>query len=214
MITAFGGPEGYLSLPIIAFEAYQFIVPKYYYRLGKWNLRSRASLFKGVTVFKDLDLFQSLALPPSPFFSLSLPLPSSPSPSLSVLEKKTRQKGSLFSAKEAPRFRKRVGGRGLATKRPPKRAPKVLQKSVPILLRGHRKKGTEKGPESLAFEGFLRANPLCPPTPFRNFWLETLKPRGPKDWEKTKETQNTADSPLNLRFRCPPRPPKAPEELR
>ena len=61
-------------------------------------------------------------------------------------------------------------GRGLATNKPLKRAQKVLQKCVPILLRRHRKKGTEKRPKSLAFEGFLRANPLCPPTPFRNFW--------------------------------------------
>ena len=41
-----------------------------------------------------------------------------------------------------------------------------LQKCVPILVRGHRKKGTEKRPKSLAFKGFLRANPLCPPNPF------------------------------------------------
>ena len=34
-ITAFGGPEGYSSLAIIAFRACQFIVPNYYYRLGK-----------------------------------------------------------------------------------------------------------------------------------------------------------------------------------
>ena len=34
------------------------------------------------------------------------------------------------------RFRKGVGGRGLATNKPPKRAQKVLQKCVPILLRG------------------------------------------------------------------------------
>ena len=67
------------------------------------------------------------------------------------------------------RFRKGVGGRGLATNKPSKKSTKVLQKCVPILLRGHRKKGTEKRPKSLGFEGFLRANPLCPPTPFRNF---------------------------------------------
>ena len=76
------------------------------------------------------------------------------------------------------RFQKGVGGRGLATNRPPKRSPKVLQKCVPILLRGHRKKGTEKRPESLANEGFPRANPLCPPTPFRNFW--DLQPSCPR----------------------------------
>ena len=51
-IKAFGGPGGYLSLAIIAFDTFQSIVPKYYYRLGKWNLRSLASLFKEVTVFK------------------------------------------------------------------------------------------------------------------------------------------------------------------
>ena len=38
-ITAFGGPEGYFSLSIIAFGAFEFIVPEYYYRLGK---RTRA----------------------------------------------------------------------------------------------------------------------------------------------------------------------------
>ena len=31
-ITAFGGPAGYFSLVIIAFGAFEFIVPKYYYR--------------------------------------------------------------------------------------------------------------------------------------------------------------------------------------
>ena len=30
-ITAFGGPEGYCSLAIIAFGAFEFRVPKYYY---------------------------------------------------------------------------------------------------------------------------------------------------------------------------------------
>ena len=80
------------------------------------------------------------------------------------LPKRRRRFSELFQ-----RFRKGVGGRGLATNKPRKRAQKVLQKCVPILLRGHRKKGTEKRPKSLAFEGFLRANPLCPPTPFRNF---------------------------------------------
>ena len=51
-ITAFGGPEGYFSLAIIVFGASEFIVPKYYYRLGKWDLRSLDSLIKEVTVFK------------------------------------------------------------------------------------------------------------------------------------------------------------------
>ena len=34
-ITAFGGPEGNFGLSIIAFGAFEFIVPKCYYRLGK-----------------------------------------------------------------------------------------------------------------------------------------------------------------------------------
>ena len=66
------------------------------------------------------------------------------------------------------RFQKGVGGRGLATTKPPRRAQKVLQKCVPLLLRGALEKGYRKRPESLAHEEFPRANPLCPPTPFRN----------------------------------------------
>ena len=58
------------------------------------------------------------------------------------------------------RFRKGVGRRGLATNKPPKRAQKVFQKFVPFLLRGHRKKGKEKRPESLAFEGLPCAKPF------------------------------------------------------
>ena len=34
-ITAIGGPESYCSLAIIACGAFEFIVTKYYYRLGK-----------------------------------------------------------------------------------------------------------------------------------------------------------------------------------
>ena len=45
----------------------------------------------------------------------------------------------------------------------------VLQKCVPLLIGGDRKKGAEKRPESVAWEGFPRAHPLSPPTPFRNF---------------------------------------------
>ena len=63
-ITVFGGPEGYLSVAIIAFGAFQFIAPKYYYRFGKWNLRSQPSLFKEVTVFKGTpDLSRSCGSP-------------------------------------------------------------------------------------------------------------------------------------------------------
>ena len=45
-ITAFGGPGGYFSLAIIAFGAFESIVPKYDYRLGKMDKRSLDSLFK------------------------------------------------------------------------------------------------------------------------------------------------------------------------
>ena len=50
-------------------------------------------------------------------------------------------------------FEKGLAGGGW--RQTPKRAQKVLQKCAPILLRGHRKKGTEKRPKSLGFEGFL-----------------------------------------------------------
>ena len=36
-ITGFGGPEGYVSLAIIELRAFEFIVPKYFYRLEKWK---------------------------------------------------------------------------------------------------------------------------------------------------------------------------------
>ena len=36
-ITAFGGPEGYFSLAIIAFRAFQFIFPKYYQGRKKYT---------------------------------------------------------------------------------------------------------------------------------------------------------------------------------
>ena len=48
--TAFAGPEGYFCLAIIAFGAFEFIVPKYDYRLGKnGKLLSLDSLFKEFT---------------------------------------------------------------------------------------------------------------------------------------------------------------------
>ena len=43
-ITAFGGPEGYFSLAIIAFGAFQFIVTKNYYRLGKGEFKGSSLL--------------------------------------------------------------------------------------------------------------------------------------------------------------------------
>ena len=42
--TPFGGPEGYFSPTIIAFGAFEFVVPIYYYRLGKMEKGSPDSL--------------------------------------------------------------------------------------------------------------------------------------------------------------------------
>ena len=42
-ITALGGPEGYFSLAIIAFGAFQFNVPKYYYRLALAKMECQES---------------------------------------------------------------------------------------------------------------------------------------------------------------------------
>ena len=67
-------------------------------------------------------------------------------------------------------FEKGLAGGGCQLTNPQKQPNKALQKWVPLLLRWHRQKGTEKRPQSLACKGFPRANPLCPPTPFRNFW--------------------------------------------
>ena len=43
-ITAFGGPEGYFSLAIIAFGAFQFVVSKYDYRLGTMEFKQSSLL--------------------------------------------------------------------------------------------------------------------------------------------------------------------------
>ena len=40
----FGGPEGYFSLAIIAFGAFQLLVPKYCYRLAKMELKESSLL--------------------------------------------------------------------------------------------------------------------------------------------------------------------------
>ena len=47
-ITAFGGPEGYFSLAIIAFGAFGFLIPKCYYRLGNMDKRSLDSLVQEI----------------------------------------------------------------------------------------------------------------------------------------------------------------------
>ena len=66
------------------------------------------------------------------------------------------------------RFRKGVGGRGLATNSAQNAAENVPQNCVFLLIRGHRQKGAAKRLESMAREGFPCTNPLCPPTPFRD----------------------------------------------
>ena len=43
-ITAFGGPEGYFSPAIIAFGPSEFIVPKFYNRLGQLNGQEESRL--------------------------------------------------------------------------------------------------------------------------------------------------------------------------
>ena len=78
---------------------------------------------------------------------------------------KSRKIGKIIVCKNQ-RFRKGVGGRGLATDSARNTAKNVPQNCVLLLIRGHRKKGAEKRPESL-FSGWIA---LCqpPPAPFRN----------------------------------------------
>ena len=57
---------------------------------------------------------------------------------------------------------------GLATNSAQNAAKNVPQNCVLLIRRGHRKKGSEKRPESMVWDGFPCANSLCPPTPFRN----------------------------------------------
>ena len=62
-----------------------------------------------------------------------------------------KQRSSTVS-KKAPTVSKKASPfeKGLATNKPPKTAKTILQKYVPHLLREHRKKGAEKGLQSLA----------------------------------------------------------------
>ena len=57
------------------------------------------------------------------------------------------------------RFRKGVGGRGLATNRPPKRAQKNIQKCVPLLLRGIGKREQKRGLNLWHMKDFLAPTP-------------------------------------------------------
>ena len=47
----------------------------------------------------------------------------------------------------------------MATSKPPKKSQKVLQKCVPLLLRGHRKNGTERGLNLWSLKDFLAPTP-------------------------------------------------------
>ena len=64
------------------------------------------------------------------------------------------------------RFRKGVGGRGLATNNAQHTAKIVSQNGVLLLIRAHRKKRTEKRLEFMVWEGFPCANPHPSANPF------------------------------------------------
>ena len=61
---------------------------------------------------------------------------------------------------------KRGWREGVGDKQTPKTSQKSSPEMCPLLLRRHRQKGTEKRPESLAYEGFPHANPLLSANPF------------------------------------------------
>ena len=63
-------------------------------------------------------------------------------------------------------FKKGLAGGGWRPTAPKKTAKIVPQNCVLLLIRGHRKKGTGKRPQSMVWEGFPCANPFCPPSPF------------------------------------------------
>ena len=58
---------------------------------------------------------------------------------------------------------KRGWREGVGDKQTPKKSQKGSPETCPPSPKGAQEKGTEKRP---ANEGFPRANPLCPPTPF------------------------------------------------
>ena len=75
---------------------------------------------------------------------------------------------SVYRVQRIRGFEKGLAGGGWQP-----RAPRTQQNWYPRILffyswGAHRKKGAEKRPESMACKGFPCANPLCPPTPFRN----------------------------------------------
>ena len=66
-------------------------------------------------------------------------------------------------------FEKGLAGRGWRRKGAKKQRKFIPRIMFPFSQGWHRTKSAEKRPESLAQEGSPRANPLCPPTPCRNF---------------------------------------------
>ena len=93
---------------------------------------------------------------------------------LAVLDGRRRQdRGAWPSLPCLSLFLSEVSKRGwqdgVGDQQRPKYSKHVPQNGVLLLIRGRRKKGAEEKAESMAWEGFPCANPLCPPTPFRNF---------------------------------------------
>ena len=64
---------------------------------------------------------------------------------------------------------KRGWREGVGDQQHPKHSKNASQSGVLLLIRGHREKRTEKRLEFMVWEGSPCANPVCPPTPFRNF---------------------------------------------
>ena len=84
------------------------------------------------------------------------------------------------------KFRKGVGGRGLATNKPKKGAPKVLQKYVSLLVRGHRKRVQKRGLNLLHMKDFLAPTPSV-----RQPLFETSERVGLLDNEARKRSANS-----------------------
>ena len=64
-ITAFGSPEGDFSLAIITFRAFQFVVPKYSYRLGKMEFKeSSLPVYKEVMTTHTPQIWKVALSPP------------------------------------------------------------------------------------------------------------------------------------------------------
>ena len=102
----------------------------------------------------------------------------------------------VISGQSGKRVRKGVGGRGLTTNKPPKRAKKVLQKCVPLLLRGHRKKVQKRGLNLWPLKDFLAPTPSVRQPLFetsesgKRVRNQLPELRGPKSPKSPKERQS------------------------